>query len=131
MAFPEDFIDISKWLNQKGNQKDCSFSEAAYRSAINRAYYAAFLYAESYAIKYFNYQVPKGKNSHLNLVKEYGKSESDTHQKIGKSLERMKQLRKRCDYEKKVMINLKSEAKKTIQEAEEIIVELKKVIKDF
>ncbi|WP_338098896.1 HEPN domain-containing protein [Methanolapillus africanus] len=120
-------MEISKWLKQKGSQENCPFSESAYRCAVSRAYYAAFLYAENFAVKNFNYRTPQGKNSHSCLADVYEKSEFHLYRKIGKILKKMKRLRIKCDYKRTPVTNLKRETENTIQEAEKIITELKQL----
>lgn len=93
---PKDYLDVAKELykvNVPASQK-IALSEAYYRAAASRAYYAAYLFANKKASG--NYAGIK--ESHDSLINEYIDSNNAEKKMVGNSLKSLKKLRKKADY---------------------------------
>ena len=95
MAFDwQQYLDLARYLSdQAGRQAD--ICEAAQRSAVSRAYYAAFCHARNYArdIEAF---VPTGTGKDHAVVPDHFKA---TKPEVSRLLQRLKQWRTTCDYD--------------------------------
>ena len=91
----KDFYSIAEHL--RDNASNISATEAAQRSAISRAYYAAFCHARDVAIAKHGYK-SMGSDDHRLLRDVY----RTRMPKIATYLEDLKQWRKSCDYESKL-----------------------------
>lgn len=72
--------------------------EARLRSAISRAYYAAFIEARNYLRDGKGYSIP-GKNTHRYIIQTFKNDANLDYQKIGQNLERLRVRRNQADYD--------------------------------
>ncbi len=73
--------------------------EASLRSAISRAYYAAFCSARNFALDKENF-VPQGTaKDHKRLGAHFQKARDRTHRKIATELSRLRDNRNKADYD--------------------------------
>jgi uncharacterized protein (UPF0332 family) len=93
--------------------------EAAKRSAVSRAYYAAFCYARSYAEKYLGFQREKSPSGH-SLLRKFLGSKISGGKDIEDKFRDLHEWRKLCDYEDTVD-DLDIMVDNAITTAEEII----------
>lgn len=100
-----EFYYLSSFLcsSCKGEKRKFS-KEAEIRSGISRAYYAAFHYAEDYALKNSIHDFPpfnpsaeekKSKSIHQLLINHYKDAKND---RIATDLEMLRDWRNYCDY---------------------------------
>ena len=94
----KDFVDIARYLNDAGGKS--LPDEAAYRSAVNRAYYGAYGHSTDYAIKCFRFIQCEDGRDHSRLrssFKNEGKNNPGMMQ-IALKLKELHKWRKDCDY---------------------------------
>ena len=110
MFNPKDFLNIAKQLAQ-GN------TEAHFRSAINRTYYATFgLLVTKLDFKDDTLSV------HHNLINHLKKSENRNKYKAGQKLDLLHKKRKDCDYRYNLSSPIaQSSTEYQLNEAKEII----------
>lgn len=119
-----DFIDIARHLNDFGGKRTLP-DEAAYRSAVNRAYYGAYGHCTKYAMVNFGFEPEENGKDHWRLrqcFKNNGKSNSDMAE-IASSLYELHEWRKDCDYHS-VTTDIRTPdqmATEAIKDAQEII----------
>ncbi|WP_338098836.1 HEPN domain-containing protein [Methanolapillus africanus] len=80
-------------------QNDYPMPDSAYRTAIGRAYYAAFLEARIYASENMNFVCSKTGKDHTNLADFYKNSKDGTIRYIGEYLFKLKKWRTISDYD--------------------------------
>ncbi len=116
----DDYLKLAKDLILPDIQRKSD--EACLRTAVSRAYYAAYHKAKKYAIK--KGYIPPQTDSHKALI-EFLANDSDKEiQAISAKLSIIKKDRKRCDYDDNINI-YKINPSKVIKMAEEIISKLK------
>lgn len=96
----KEFIDIARHLIDEGGKT--LPDEAAYRSAVNRAYYGAYGHCTKYAIQNFNFE-PEGNGLDHTLLRQCFRDKGrDTRDDdlldIASSLYELHEWRKDCDY---------------------------------
>jgi hypothetical protein len=101
MAFDwREFLDLARWLQSQVEAKVGIASEAAFRSAIGRAYFAAFGHAHHYARTWLGFQ---GKTKIEDKAQEHGALraflKSKRRAKVAEKLSQLRLWRNRCDYE--------------------------------
>ena len=95
----------------------CDYSqEAAERSAVSRAYYAAFCWTRNYAEAKLGFRPQKTADDHK-LLREHLKHHDP---KLASALNKLRGWRNSCDYKDNVP-NLPQQAKASIRLAENII----------
>ena len=113
-----EFLNLAYFL---GGEKDIRYSqESAYRSAVSRAYYAAFCYARNYARDNEGFTPSRSAKDHKNLREHFrrtGKIE------IASKLEELSQWRRNCDYDD-IIDNLQVIVENALKNAKAIIKEL-------
>ena len=91
-----DFLDIAQYLYSQGKMNTIP-QEAAYRSAIGRAYYAAYCHSREYAISKLQFQPDMD-----DPVKDHTRLRIHLYKrgcpKEAKYLDDMRQWRNNCDY---------------------------------
>jgi hypothetical protein len=92
---PSDNFDLSKHL---GNPSRGVPQEAAYRGAVGRAYYGAFILARD-ALLDAGVVVPNTGKAHAIVAEELKKSSDDDVAAAGGSLEDLRTLRNQADYD--------------------------------
>ncbi|WNY26351.1 HEPN domain-containing protein [Methanolapillus ohkumae] len=95
---PAHFLYISRFLVQTV-KKEGSMSESFYKTAISRAYYAAFLESRIYAEKRMNFIGSKTGIDHKQLAACYQKSKNSSVRSVGHKLSKLKKWRSFSDYE--------------------------------
>ncbi|EKF49131.1 hypothetical protein H17ap60334_07433 [Thermosipho africanus H17ap60334] len=117
----DEFLSLAKDLVNFKLQH-CS-EEAAYRSAISRAYYAAFCYIRDYVIDNLEFNPEKNANVHY-LLREHLKKHGKI--KVASRLNELRMRRNRCDYDNEVINNISFIANEAVADAEELIKKFKK-----
>jgi hypothetical protein len=79
--------------------------EAAKRSAVSRAYYAAFCHARNYAVSKHGY-VTTGMDDHASLREFFKKNK---HAGIANDLNQLRNNRNDCDYRNQIFANTASQ----------------------
>lgn len=87
-----EYFNLAQALVQN---KAMFHNEAAVRSAVSRAYYAAYCYARNHACKKLGFVITKKSKDHGRL-RDFFKSRNQI--RIAKDLDELKQHRNRCDY---------------------------------
>lgn len=122
----KDFVDVACHLNAAGGS--ILPEEAAYRSAVNRAYYGAYGHCTKYAMDNFGF-IPEGSGADHRSLRMCFKNKSKGNPamiRIVSKLYELHEWRKDCDYhsvtlDSKAPGNMAIEA---IKDAQEIINEL-------
>jgi len=93
MAFAwKEYLDLARFLAVGRG----SFSqEAALRSAVSRAYYAAFCHARNYARDRHGFSLAHSPQDHWRVIAHFRNRKRDD---IARCLEVLRQWRNRCDY---------------------------------
>jgi hypothetical protein len=120
MAFDwKDYVDLARFLQQQapnaGNQ------EAFLRTAISRAYYAAFCHVRNYARDHSGF-IPRNDGDDHGRLREHlrkGKMAG-----IGKRLQRLREWRNECDYLDQLNIDLQSVLVSALAEADRVFAAL-------
>jgi uncharacterized protein (UPF0332 family) len=92
-----EYLNLARQL--AGLQGSGYSQEAAERSAVSRAYYAAFCWARNYAEKNLGFQ-PGGKSSDHAELREYLKKKG--YQEVASDLNQLRIWRNACDYDNQV-----------------------------
>jgi uncharacterized protein (UPF0332 family) len=92
-----EYLNLARQL--AGLQGSGYSQEAAERSAVSRAYYAAFCWARSYAEKNLGFQ-PGGKTSDHAKLREYLKKKG--YKELASDLNKLREWRNACDYDDQV-----------------------------
>lgn len=112
-----EFLELAKDLRSSSGP---SFSaEAAKRSAVSRAYYAAFCHARNYAERYLGFRRTKTGRDH-GLLRGHLGQQGPAWKEIADKLGDLHEWRKHCDYED-VVSNLNIMVLEAISSAEDII----------
>lgn len=126
-----EFHTIAKFLHENCNKINDITPEAAFRSAIGRAYYAAFNTACQFAKEEFHVDPSRqGKGSHDYYIEmfRYFENENSDYKKIAIDLKRMKEYRNLADYKKNFSkIDPKTSAQLTIKYSENILSTLRNI----
>ncbi|MDV0447813.1 hypothetical protein MsAg5_17300 [Methanosarcinaceae archaeon Ag5] len=122
---PAHFLYLSKCLIKK-TPKECFLSESVYRTAIGRAYYAAFLEVRNYAAKNDGFISSKTGKDHKNLEIHFNRSADYSFRQIGHKLAKLKKWRTLSDYEMSpnFEIPIEKTAKRAVREATQIFSKL-------
>ncbi len=73
--------------------------EAAYRSAVSRAYYAAFCSARNFARDREKLNLPQTAKAHQLVMAHFHSSQDPLRRKIARNLRRLRDQRNRADYD--------------------------------
>jgi uncharacterized protein (UPF0332 family) len=94
------FLQLADWLtaNAGTNQLPVS-AEAAYRSAVSRAYYGAFLTAMALLVRRQEYKPAGDASDHSAVMRAYQTHNSHARRQIGTWLDRLRGRRNRADYD--------------------------------
>ncbi|PKL60389.1 MAG: DNA-binding protein [Methanomicrobiales archaeon HGW-Methanomicrobiales-4] len=112
-----EYLLLAQYLN---TNNAFNYPEALQRSAVSRAYYAAFCSAKEYAEIKFKIKFSSDSDVHQDVRKTFKKNQRDD---ISDSLNDLRILRNKCDYQNDVQ-NLHAIAKRAIQLADDIISDL-------
>lgn len=115
----EEYLRLAEYLRDNSKQ-ECFAQEAALRSSVSRAYYAAFCYARKYAQDNDHYVRPS-KDEHKELRTHFF---AKGRKKIARQLETLVGLRNNCDYDDEVD-NINNVLSTSLNLSREIILKLK------
>src|SRR5262249_42329931 len=102
MAFDwREYLELARWL--QANPPPGLSGEAAYRCAISRAYFAAFGYALQYATQYLDFSPREGSDDHGRLRAHL---KSKRRHRTAQSLDRLRDWRNSCDYDREFSADL-------------------------
>jgi len=111
------FIDIAAFLFNHADDTTIP-REAAYRSAISRAYYAAFCHAKWYAKEHCSFEPADNEEDHRDLrnyFKNHGKKELARH------LTQLRQWRNESDYDDPAYSATSQKVQSAIHLAKEVV----------
>lgn len=123
MTICESYLCLAKELVGMNSHPSCS--EAKVRTAISRAYFAAYLTAYNFLVS--NHQadsMPNGSEKHKYVIDKYRYSKNPCHQTIGTILEELRFKRNIADYGKP-MSNYAKEALHCVLSADALLGKLK------
>jgi len=89
----KEYLDLARFL---AGQSDSYSHEAAHRSGVSRAYFAAYCHARDYATGQLGFTPSGGVEDHGHLRQHY-KSRGQTA--IAIDLDKLRQWRNQCDYD--------------------------------
>ena len=92
-----DYLSLANALLTKPNTPGPE--EAAYRSAVSRAYYAAFCSARNFARDEEKFSVPQTAKAHQLVMTYFHSNQDPLRRKIGRNLRRLRDYRNRADYD--------------------------------
>lgn len=99
-------FDWSQYLNLAkeflGQPTSPASQEAKMRSAISRAYYAAFISARNYLQETEGHSIPTTADAHKYVVQQFKQSADRERQNIGRNLEKLRRDRNAADYKNNV-----------------------------
>jgi uncharacterized protein (UPF0332 family) len=110
-----EYLDLAREL--AGLQGSGYSREASERSAVSRAYYAAFCWARNYAEKNLEFQ-PEGKPSDHAKLREHLKKKG--YPELASGLNKLRGWRNACDYDDQVS-QLHQQVSSSIEVADKII----------
>jgi hypothetical protein len=101
MAFDwREFLNLARWLKDQASANAGFSTEAAYRCAMGRAYYAAFGHAHRYARTWLNFlgkTRPEDKSQEHGALRAFLKSKRRA--KVAEKLNQLRYWRNQSDYE--------------------------------
>lgn len=115
-------FDWSEYLNlarRLAGTPENPANEAELRSAISRAYYAAFIQARNFLRDRDNLKIPR-KNTHEYVINLFRDNSDKVRKKIGERLRRLRDFRNEADYEDRA-IKLAPNSKESLTLARRII----------
>jgi uncharacterized protein (UPF0332 family) len=119
------FLELAKYL--ANNSENLSNEEACFRSAVSRAYYAAFCITRKYIQKTDGKEI-RGGDAHKKVREHLQKSGNKIKKKVANQLEAIHFNRKKADYDDKIDRETpRSLAFKTLKFAETIMNEIKEL----
>lgn len=122
-------FDWSEYLKLAEELVEGDTNEAKQRSAISRAYYAAFCYARNYLKDYLDFEPRRDDNEHKTVAEEFKDYENQNMREIGNDLTRLRSDRNNADYDDTVM-NLRSKANFALRLAKNIIDKINQLIQE-
>jgi len=97
------------------------YIEEMYRTAVNRAYYAAFLHARSYCRNQFQKpQAYGGPGAHSDVIKDLRAATRPSEQDAGDSLSSLFGRRKKADYDEAARVRWDKDVVDALQEANDV-----------
>ena len=88
-----DFLSVAHSLNLEMGPS--AVPEACARSAVSRAYYAAFCHARNYARDVYGYTPTNDPNDHWRVRKQFVQRKQSA---VASQLDELRKWRNRCDY---------------------------------
>ncbi|MBL8793901.1 MAG: HEPN domain-containing protein [Planctomycetia bacterium] len=107
-----DFLPLASRLATGATESD-------WRSAVSRAYYAAFHVARRYFSE-LNFTVPRADRAHQYFVFRLGNSSEPTVEQAGRELDTLRRLRNRADYDESPALT-QSQAAASVRLAESFV----------
>lgn len=90
-----NYLELAEFLvSHKGSFDE----EAGKRSAVSRAYYAAFCHARNYAESKLNFTPSKKAEDHGKVRQKFLQQADDSISEIGAMLQQLRDWRNNCDY---------------------------------
>ena len=89
----KEYLDLARFLAGQG---DSYSQEAAHRSGVSRAYFAAYCHARDYAARNLGFVPNRNASDHIRL-REYYVSRGQPA--IAQDLDSLRQRRNQCDYD--------------------------------
>ena len=111
----KDYLDLAGYLQTQPTGACC---EAALRSAVSRAYYAAFCHGRNYALAKLQYQPSYSSQDHVQLRQHFTSCGMGL---VARRLDALRQWRNQCDYQDSLTANLANMVAQAIRKAEEVI----------
>ena len=90
-----EYLNLAREL--AGKSTDVSSEEAKLRSAISRAYYAAFIQARNFLRDRDQITIPREK-THKYVIEQFQNSADEKRRKLGEKLQRLRDFRNQADY---------------------------------
>ncbi|BBM69563.1 hypothetical protein RmaAA213_14090 [Rhodothermus marinus] len=112
------YLDLARVLAGQSNVSH--LQEAANRSAVSRAYYAAFCFCRNYAEQHLGFQRSSLAAEHAQLRKHLSKRNKG---KVASDLNKLRQWRNQCDYDDSVN-RLHQMVRNSIRLAEQVILQI-------
>ena len=114
-----EYFTLAQELTSKSATS--SMQEAMLRSAISRAYYAAFCEARNHLIYIDAEIVPTTVNAHTYVGAKFKRSNDLSRRKIGRLLHHLRSIRNEADYQDKFYGKLRGRTRAALSEAEEVL----------
>ena len=114
-----EYFTLAQELTSKSATS--TMQEAMLRSAISRAYYAAFCEARNHLLQKDAEAIPNRVNVHAFVGKQFEKSSDTVHQKIGRLLHHLRSIRNIADYQDRFYGKLSGRTRVALLEAEEVL----------
>jgi len=112
-----EYLELAKKIS---NMNDLGLSEEAlYRSAVSRAYYAAFCWCRNFAYQRFGFKTSDTAKVHIEL-REFFKRKGGNWVRLASQLNKLRSWRNKCDYEDEVK-GLSHMVKESIKLSENVI----------
>lgn len=97
-----DWEDFFRLAQELAGRDSCEpLNEAAKRTAVSRAYYAAFCAARDHAVQQLNYQSQQTGRDHSELQKHL-RGLGGQWKAVADNLENLRKIRNQCDYDQQV-----------------------------
>lgn len=112
------YFEFAKFLS--GDESITPHPDAKSRSAVSRAYFAAYCYSRNYACKFFGFKPIDDVDDHKELRKCLAKNKL---RGVADNLLRLRRLRNDCDYNDSVP-GLTGVVVKSLKRAEKVFAEL-------
>jgi uncharacterized protein (UPF0332 family) len=126
-------ISLEERSNKSDSISETSLDEAKLRCAISRAYYSAFCIARNYLRdveddyrlnKWKEYKIPP----HEYVINTFKESSNKDYKRIGRSLDGLREIRNKVDYEDSISLHvLPANTKIAVETAKQVIDLLKKL----
>lgn len=113
-----EYLAVAQHLVQHSSRS--GYAEACHRAAISRAYYAALLTARSLLSTQWGVEVPETAEIHTFIARWFLNEESIEEQEIGALLDRLRNRRRRADYDDDVP-NVAALAARSLADAQAVI----------
>lgn len=114
-----DFLKLAEVLN--GTPDDAPLSEAAFRSATSRSYYAAFHNAKDQA-RYEGFFFSDQGDDHQNVQRYFRNSEEAIRTEIAAKLSRLLVNRNKADYDDPLYSSPRALADMSVKTAQKVII---------
>ena len=122
MAFDwQEFLKLAKFLRTYRGRE--FMEEAGLRTAVGRAYYAAFCPSREYARQNFDYSPGHTPKDHID-VRNCFQRRGDRWVRVATNLDQLRKWRNLCDYEAEIHNNLSVWVQKALRCAEEVLIEV-------
>jgi len=116
-----EYLRLAQELTQ--SKRGVASREAKLRSAVSRAYYAAFIKARNHLRDEEGYNIPDVQDAHYLVRAKFFRSSDHIRRRIGQHLHRLRTYRNQADYND-VFPGLPSIARTCLKLAQEVIADL-------